>query len=889
MQDVCLHHIKLLRYGCVRLLLPILAFFLNGAAPLSAAPSVEAYSGGPFGVARVTIDVFRGQPSVPLSDERFTVWQEDNLAMYPVVKQETAKRLLRQLLSIETPRKISIYFLFQGDQPFDVSVFSHVEQAVRVRPIADSRRHGNLLNEWWNEYSGRWKGLCSDPQFPPMAENFLVATLSRRLGLSTSAGGGLLAKKEPKVSALAQLFASESYQLKLDRDRVIHPQVDEGPLQPLPETPAWPEYDIDLAALEGVELAPIATRVPEECFYIRFTKFLNYLWFRDLTEKWQGDLQNMIVRRAIERAADKRTQQQLSLKYNAMAKILGPRVVNDIAIVGLDPYSTHGAAVGVVMHAKNNFLLSQDMMRQRRRSLTEFDDAAETTETIAGEEVSLVSTPGGEVRSYYVQQGDFHMVATSKTLIERFIQTGEGDRPLSSLPSFLQARKQLTATGEDTVSVFVSEKFFQNLCSPHYFVENLRRIKSAREPLLIELASLAAQTENAPQNDPMLSGILPEGFGTRVDGSQLDIVEESLVDSRRGAPGYFVPIADMTVEQVSESEAQAYRTFLDSFRDEVGQMPPVAAVVRRQPQEGDTVTMSLEVLVQPTTGSKVNELKKHLSTPSSERLAPVEGNVLSFEAALETSLLSRDEPSQFHLFGGLRDYLSPLAASGGSLRPLGGYSEIVRGYLGAWPKPRLLESMLSKPVPESEEPQVVQEVLGAEVWANNWDDFITLHAQAGSCQRSATAASKAPAERPAQIWLEVDDLTGKQFAGTVNAFGYMRARETSVAASRMMNSLANQFRIGRPECRELAERLIDGKFVCPLGGEYELLAPERDLEVWVSTALEPSNRFLLTEVPEDFQLPFLDWFRGLEADASLTGDALSIQLDLHMTADAVPE
>ena len=94
--------------------------------------------------------------------------------------------------------------------------------------------------------------------------------------------------------------------------------------------------------------------------------------------------------------------------------------------------------------------------------------------------------------------------------------------------------------------------------------------------------------------------------------------------------------------------------------------------------------------------------------------------------------------------------------------------------------------------------------------------------------------------------------------------------------------------MARPECRELAERLVDGTFVCLLGGEYQLLAPERDLEVWASSALPPENRFLLTEVPEDFQLSLLDWFRGLQGDLQLTDDALSVRLEIEMTSAAVP-
>lgn len=886
-----LHDTKSFALRAIRAILPILAISLVSSEHTCAAPQVEAVAGEPFGVGKVTIDVLRGEPSIPLSDERFTIWQEASRAMYPVVKQEPAKRLLRRVLSIESPRKVTVYFLFQGNEPFDLSVFSPIEQAVRIQPQINPERHRNMLNDWWQAYSGRWNTLCSDPQFPPMAENFLVASLGRRLNLDLAASErGLLKKKRGKTTALGELFASESHLLKLDREKILNPTIPTEERVPLPATPVWEDLAIDDMQFVDVAIEPIATRVPEECFYLRFGKFLNYLWFRDLSEKWQGDLQNMVLRRAVDRAADQRTQQQLSLKYNAMAKILGPQVVEDLAIVGLDTNTTQGAAIGVLMHAKNNFLLSQDMMRQRRRSLSTFSDAKETTVKIAEQEVSLIATPGGEVRSYYVQQGDFHLVSTSATLVERFIEAGQGDRAIAALPSFLQARKQLTIAQDDTVFVFVPEKFFENLCSPHYFIENARRISSAREPLLLELASLTAETENSLDVDLMTSGILPAGFGTRVDGSQLDVIDDKLTDSRRGTPGYFVPIADMQVEDVSQEEASAYQDFITRFRSEIGRMPPVAVAVKRQPVVGDQVTISFDALVQPTTGTKVEDLKEYLGEASSQRLQPVEGNIASLEAAVKMKLPFGDGTEKaFHLFGGLRDYLSPLAVKQGKLMPGSGLTELVRGYVGAWPRPGLLDSLLGGTQPVPGEPQRVNQPLVGDIWLDSEDDLAVISFKPEVIDQVRPQLAKTEADRPAQVWMSIEDLTGKQFAGTVSALGYMRARETSVAASRMMNSLANQFRIGRPECRDLAERLVDGTFVCPLGGEYQLLAPERDLEVWASSAVTPENRFLLTEVPEDFQLPLLQWFRGVNGDLSYVEDALSIHLELNLAADSVPQ
>ena len=888
------NHNKFLRLGPNRLTLSILALICLSGNELSAAPSVEAFSGAPFGVGRVTVDVFRGEPSVPLSDERFTVWQEENRAMYPVLKEEPAKSLLRQVLPIKLPQKVTLYFLFQGTESFDLSVFSPVEQAVRVQPIDSVTGHQRLMNEWWKQFSGRWRRLSRDKEFPPVAENFLTVSLARRLGRELPTGGGLFSADRATSASPEDLLAGEAYHLTVDREMLQdQPQVVE-PLQPLPAAPDWPDLQISLPEGNQIEIEPIAAHVPEECFYVRFGKFLNYLWFRDLSVKWQGDLQNMINRRGIDRASSKRTEQQLSLKYNAMAKILGPQVVGDLALIGLDPYVIDGAAIGVVIQAKNNFLLSQDLMRQRRGALRTFDDAEETKLEIAGKEVSLIATPGGEVRSYYVQDNDFHLVTTSSTLVRRFIEAGQGKQALSDLASFQLARSRMSILRDDTVFVYVPEKFYENLCSPHYRIETARRVKSAREPLLRELAGYASITENQPlveQADLVAAGLLPENFATRVDGSSLTVVDGKVVDSLRGAPGFFVPVGDMRVGEASAAEAEQYSQFLQDYRRSVGRMPPIALAVSRKTQREGEVTMSAELHAEPIMGTKVEELKQWLAEePSTRRLKPMEGDVVALEVALSSGFfLPKEEPTvPYHVFGGLRDFRSLLVIKDGKLGAGQSYSELIRGYLGSWPRPGFLR-MLSSNAPTAEPTQIRGGPVIGSFWNAQEEDFLLFSFKPEVINEVLPQLELMEAERPAHLWLAIDDLTGKQLADTANLLGYMRTREASVAASRLMNSLANQFRIDRSQCRELAERLIDGKFVCPLGGEYQMVAPERSMEMWVSSALPPENRFLLTEVPEDYQLPLLDWFRGIEADATIDSNSLEVHLELHMDAEAVPK
>jgi len=163
---------------------------------------------------------------------------------------------------------------------------------------------------------------------------------------------------------------------------------------------------------------------------------------------------------------------------------------------------------------------------------------------------------------------------------------------------------------------------------------------------------------------------------------------------------------------------------------------------------------------------------------------------------------------------------------------------------------------------------------------------------------------------PAQIRLYIDDLSDKQVADAVTAFGYMRARDTSASAARFMNSLTTHLHVAPREAGPLAEALVGGKFACPLGGKYELVDPNVPLpepgertgegsellpapggavasatmprKLWASTATPPENRFLLTEIPADYTMPLMNWFRGTDAEVARAGDELTLHAELDM-------
>ena len=353
---------------------------------VQAAPRWEAFGGSPFGVGQVTVNIDREQSDVAVDDQHFTVAGDKGRVLYPVLRVTPVRRFLRRLLEVKTPiaNTVTIYFLFQGNQPLELRTYAPTEQVVRITPRQNQRGHQRLLDRWWSEYSGRWNRLQGDAEYPMVVENFLTATLARRLNkvLPESPVRILPWRKKQQEAVWDELFASERYLLRTDREILQGlKQTDEPPAPPelerpvagnqtatgnpsatgnqsatgqppltghaLPNPIAWspPSYPdtgtpgtpLAEMPLDEIPVETIASHVPEECFYLRFGTFRNYLWFRDLNKKWQGNLQNMIMRRGIVAAAAQRVQQQLALRETVLAKILGPQIIADVALVGLDP------------------------------------------------------------------------------------------------------------------------------------------------------------------------------------------------------------------------------------------------------------------------------------------------------------------------------------------------------------------------------------------------------------------------------------------------------------------------------------------------------------------------------------------------------------------------
>jgi hypothetical protein len=169
------------------------------------------------------------------------------------------------------------------------------------------------------------------------------------------------------------------------------------------------------------------------------------------------------------------------------------------------------------------------------------------------------------------------------------------------------------------------------------------------------------------------------------------------------------------------------------------------------------------------------------------------------------------------------------------------------------------------------------------LWRRHFGPYTVFSLHPEILARVTPQLNYVEAERPAQLWLRIEDPSEAQITGFLNAWGYRRTRDTSLGNLRLLADLEEQLHVPAADCREAAEFLLGAKLVCPLGGQY-VVQQTPGGQRWTSTALEgvDTQRRLNPQPPAGYVTPVLTWLRGLKLDAQMTEQILSLHADVIM-------
>lgn len=857
---------------------------------------IEAIAGQPFGVGRITFELPPEMLPSPLGIEGIGLAEKRGRVLYPAFDHPVFGKVMRELLEseprlttggpvreevggllrglLDRPPRTTFYFLFQGDDPLELTLQARTAIPLRVVPRQMPAAHGRLLQLWWRQYTKPSGIFEQKPDYPPVLDTYLQATLARRLNLRLPESQQTKSAYEELRKAIGLNLGTESLRMAMLQDRILglNP-LNQAADQPLPASFQPPNLEVPEPASD-VKIEPIAMRVPAECFYVRFGSFANFLWLQDTLAKWGGDAQNLVALRGLDRGMNGRIEKQLVLKQTVLSRMLGDTVIADVAILGTDMFFREGASYGFLFQARNNLALGASFAQQRAERL-KAGGVTEEKVKFGDRTVSYLASEDGSVRSYYVTSGDFHFFTTSKYLVRRFLAMESGEGSLGASHEFRHARTLMPLSRNDTIWLYVSDAFFRNITSPSYRIEMARRLQAVADIELVQLAKLAAAAENRPGDtleQLMSAGALPPDFGPLPDGSRIVVGGGEVYDNVRGHRGAFLPACDMPVDKVTQAEVAEYNRFVEFYREQWGRMDPIMAGVKRTPLQGNREHVVVDVLMSPFAPQHFRVLRQSVGAADDRRLAPIAGDM----AALEVVLAHQ------RIFAGLRDVGSPSNAGALGRFPLGRLRDFLVGYIGTTGELGLL-SVLNLGIPPYSDPAgyAVSRVGG---WRRQWEQFTVFSFQRDVLEFVVPQLRFEKAARPAQVRLRVDDVSNAHITPALNDLVYARTRETSLNNLRFLHQLDQQLRVPPAACREAAEFLLDAKLICPLGGTYVFQNPDKGEGRWTSTALGPADRGAAQKVraPEGYLSPPLNWFRGLQLDATMSEKTVSAHAEILM-------
>lgn len=897
-------------------------------AARAAAPSSFAIPGVPFGVARIElampVAILPGElPTLEVSDDEGRIFyptSRDILAdprnlpprpepapgaprvgggrllrrMGDLVRQATAETAEPQVVARE------LMFLFRGDQPLRVRTnladaagrdeFLLIPSTTSTTPLD----HSAAINRWWASFSAGMKKQMDAGDYPAIVESYLTAFLAGRLDLPLPADFVVDASDDDPslVSTLKLVAGTDSIRSAVFRRAAIGgaERVAIADL-PVPSEPRWAPVVPQLPeVLPTVE--PLATRVPPECFYIRYGSFANYLWFRDLSEEYGGDIGRMISLRGSEDGAARRVEGQLHLKTTSLTRMLGSSVIEDQAIVGRDLFLSEGASLGVMLRATNAFLL-QTSLNSDRSALAAADASVTlTTEQIAGRGVTFLHSIDNRVRSFMAVDGETIFITNSRELVKRFFEVGSSGESLGATPEFLLARHLMPVERDDTVFVYLSPAMLRGLVSPSYLIETRRRLYASADMALLRIARLAADAEGDPLVEPedlIDEGYLPRGFGKRSDGSGLIAVGDEIVDSLRGRAGTLLPIADVAVERVTPAEHDWYSNVAAYHESQWQQIDPIFLGIKRTvlPDTPSIQRLEIHAEVAPFVPEKYGSIARQLGPPTRVKIDFAPDDIVAAQAHVVSDQFGGTIPPH-HLFAAIKDTSPPNPDQFDGILKTYQALKALPGYLGAWPQPGMIDRLplgLGRGQPVG--PGLTRLIGGVYRYQGGGFSIVSLQSDVLMASLPFLAATEA--EDLAQVRVHVGDLHDSQLEEWVNAQLFQQSATASRAGANFLGLITRQLKVPPAEAYDVAGRLLGGRLQDPLGGTYVLVNADdpQGTARWVSDVWqEESSRSLLAnrlsapgQSPTEYVAPVLSWFRG--------GHARLTQYDERLVADAV--
>jgi len=400
-------------------------------------------------------------------------------------------------------------------------------------------------------------------------------------GKRSSDARGLVTAARRNPNDVARLMETTtgmtSIQEALQTDRTLLVAGDEKPTvelatlkgPPLRDHP-WAEMSKRLGRPPVPE--PLAAATPADFYFVRFRNFEQLMLMLDRLDAWITPAANMLSETAEDRDLPARYEAQLGLGRSAVARMLGPSVITDVAVVGSDPYLREGSDLTFIFRVKAKSGFDMALASALAGHGARHGGLQSSRLEQDGVAITVSRSPDGAVRQHRASVDGFELVSNSPSAIRRVIGTLRGHQPRLADEADFRYMTARDASVPADVLAFMGDRFIAAVAGPAQKI-----LEARRQVALAQLSTpgYAALLHGwiygrAPESTEQLlaGGVLDKADLAHSDGEPIDFAPGRGARSSWGTPAALTPLIDRPpLQRVTPVERDAYDWFARGYQE----------------------------------------------------------------------------------------------------------------------------------------------------------------------------------------------------------------------------------------------------------------------------------------------------------------------------------
>jgi hypothetical protein len=310
------------------------------------------------------------------------------------------------------------------------------------------------------------------------------------------------------------------------------------------------------------KLDALAKYIPGDQHVVFFPSFAAAMAIADETSQHDTPVLRLAQPRSENTRVVERYQTQLGLSMSTIARLLGPKFVQSVALTGSDPYFPTGTDVTVLFESPQPAALENLLLGRIAMAAALVKDAKPTNGEVAGLKYRGFLSPDRTMSSYVAQSNGAVLVTNSLYQLGRLAETcKDKSKSVAALPEYQFFRTQYPlGDSEETALAFLSDATIRRWCGPRWRIADSRRTRARAVLAELQTLQLDALVKKTAKPGPIYTDLPILG------GGELALTSSGVRSTTLGSLDFMTPIAEIPLDEVTQAEADAYGAWRDGYQ-----------------------------------------------------------------------------------------------------------------------------------------------------------------------------------------------------------------------------------------------------------------------------------------------------------------------------------